>query len=86
MRRFRLIRTCEDRLYKPTLLANITSEMKIFYEETFGPVASIIHVNDEKEALNVANNTTYGLSAGVITKELEKAIFLGRVWIREWYP
>lgn len=69
--------TYEGRLYQPTLLANITPEMKIYYEETFGPVASIISVKDEKEALRVANDTTYGLSAGVITKDLEKAIFLG---------
>jgi acyl-CoA reductase-like NAD-dependent aldehyde dehydrogenase len=69
--------TYKGRLYQPTLLANVTPEMKIYYEETFGPVASIIAVNDEKEALKVANDTTYGLSAGVITKDLEKAIFLG---------
>lgn len=67
----------EGRLYQPTVLANITPDMKIYYEETFGPVASIIPVNDEKEALKVANDTMYGLSAGVITKDLEKAIFLG---------
>ena len=69
--------THEGRLYQPTLLANVTPEMTIYYEETFGPVASIITVNDEKEALEVANDTTYGLSAGVITKDLEKALFLG---------
>lgn len=68
--------TYDGRLYQPTLLANITPEMKIYHEETFGPVASIIPVKDEKEALEVANDTTYGLSAGVITKDLEKAIFL----------
>ncbi|MFZ7132577.1 MAG: aldehyde dehydrogenase family protein [Eubacteriales bacterium] len=68
--------TYEGRLYSPTLLTNITPEMKIYYEETFGPVASIIPVNDEKEALAVANDTNYGLSAGIITNDLEKALFL----------
>jgi acyl-CoA reductase-like NAD-dependent aldehyde dehydrogenase len=68
--------TYEGRLYKPTVLTGVTPEMRIYYEETFGPVTSIIPVNDEKEALKVANDTTYGLSAGVITKDLEKAIFL----------
>ncbi len=68
--------TYEGRLYKPTVLTDITPGMKIYYEETFGPVASIIPVNDEKEALAVANDTTYGLSAGIITKDLEKALFL----------
>ncbi|HVN97157.1 MAG TPA: aldehyde dehydrogenase family protein [Syntrophorhabdaceae bacterium] len=68
--------THEGRLYKPTVLSAITREMQIYYEETFGPVTSVIPVNDEKQALEVANDTTYGLSAGVITKDLEKAIFL----------
>ena len=68
--------TYKDRFYQPTVLKEITPEMKIYYEETFGPVASVIPVDDEKEALEVANDTTYGLSAGVITKDLEKAIFL----------
>ena len=52
--------TYEGRIYQPTVLANITPDMKIYYEETFGPVASIIPVNDEKEALQVANDTMYG--------------------------
>jgi len=68
--------THKGRLYQPTVLTNITPDMKIYYEETFGPVTSIIPVQDEKEALKVANDTTYGLSSGVITKDLEKAIFL----------
>jgi vanillin dehydrogenase len=67
----------EGRLYEPTLLADVTPDMKIYYEETFGPVASIIAVDNVEEALKVANDTTYGLSAGAITKDLEKAIFLG---------
>jgi acyl-CoA reductase-like NAD-dependent aldehyde dehydrogenase len=68
--------TYEKRLYRPTVLTNINRGMKIYYEETFGPVTSIIAVKDEKEALEVANDTTYGLSSGVITKDLEKAMFL----------
>jgi len=66
----------QGRLYQPTVLSGITPDMRIYYEETFGPVASIIPVNDEKEALAKANDTAYGLSAGVITKDLEKALFL----------
>ena len=66
----------EGRLYRPTILTDITPMMHIYYEETFGPVSSIISVKDEKEALTVANDTKYGLSAGVITNSLEKAIFL----------
>ncbi len=68
--------TYKDRLYQPTVLTNITPDMRIYYEETFGPVTSVIPANDEKEALEIANDTTYGLSSGVITKDLQKAIFL----------
>jgi acyl-CoA reductase-like NAD-dependent aldehyde dehydrogenase len=68
--------TYEGRLYQPTLLTNINPEMRIYYEETFGPVSSIIPVSDEKEALAVANDTNYGLSSGIITSDYEKALFL----------
>jgi aldehyde dehydrogenase (NAD+) len=50
--------------------------MLVYKEETFGPVAPIIEVQDVKTALEVANDTTYGLSSGVITGNLEKAIYL----------
>ncbi len=68
--------TFEGRVYRPTVLADVTSKTRIYGEETFGPVASIIAARDEKEALEIANDTTYGLSAGVVTKDLSKAIFL----------
>lgn len=68
--------TYEGRVYAPTVLKNITPDMKIYYEETFGPVVSIIPVKDVEEALKVANDTKYGLSSGVVTNDYEKAMFL----------
>jgi aldehyde dehydrogenase (NAD+) len=68
--------THEGRVYRPTVLAKVTKDMQVYCEETFGPVAPIIAVNGEQEALEVANDTTYGLSAGVVTRDLEKAMFL----------
>ncbi|MDR3568479.1 MAG: aldehyde dehydrogenase family protein [Syntrophobacteraceae bacterium] len=68
--------TYVNRLYNPTLLTDVTPAMRIYHEETFGPVASIYAVENEIEALRLANDTTYGLSSGVITSNLEKAIFL----------
>jgi aldehyde dehydrogenase (NAD+) len=68
--------TYEGRVYAPTVLKNITPDMKIYYEETFGPVMSIIPVKDVEEALKVANDTKYGLSSGVVTNDYEKAMFL----------
>jgi len=66
----------EGRFYKPTVLADVTTDMKIFREETFGPTAPILKVKDEKEALEVANDSAYGLSSGIITNDLQKALFL----------
>lgn len=68
--------TYEGRVYAPTVLKNITPDMKIYYEETFGPVISIIPVKNVEEALEVANDTKYGLSSGVVTNDYEKAMFL----------
>lgn len=67
--------TFEGRLYKPTVLSGITPEMEIYHEETFGPIASVITVKDTEAALQCANDTIYGLSAGVITQDVEKALF-----------
>jgi acyl-CoA reductase-like NAD-dependent aldehyde dehydrogenase len=68
--------TYEGRVYEATVLKNITKDMLIYGEETFGPVAPIIAVKDEKEALEVANDTSYGLSSGIVTRDIQKAIFL----------
>jgi len=68
--------TYEGRVYRATVLTNVTRDMRAWQEEIFGPVAPILAVGDEKEALEVANDTMYGLSAGVITPDLEKAIYL----------
>jgi benzaldehyde dehydrogenase (NAD) len=57
-----------DRLYyKPTVLAGVTTKMPAFREEIFGPVAPVIVVQDEAEAVAVANDTEYGLVAAIQT-------------------
>lgn len=68
--------TYEGRVYQATVLSDVTRQMRAWQEEIFGPVAPVLAVADEKEALEIANDTTYGLSAGVITPNLEKAIYL----------
>jgi acyl-CoA reductase-like NAD-dependent aldehyde dehydrogenase len=68
--------THKDQYYWPTVLSGITQEMRIFHEESFGPVVSIIKVKSAEEALEIANNTDYGLSAGVITNNMQKALDL----------
>lgn len=64
----------EGLVYYPTVLTDVTPDMLVYSEETFGPVAVVIPVNDAEEAIKVANDTRYGLSAGVITKDVNKAL------------
>ncbi|MFT4089224.1 MAG: aldehyde dehydrogenase family protein [Asticcacaulis sp.] len=59
--------------YAPTLIDKTTPDMRINKEEVFGPVASIIRVKDLEEAIKVANDTEFGLSAGICTSSLKSA-------------
>lgn len=58
--------------YPPTVLAGVKPGMAAWSEELFGPVATLIRVRDEAEALEVANGTTFGLSGAVWTEDLER--------------
>jgi aldehyde dehydrogenase (NAD+) len=68
--------THQDNFYQPTVVADVTSEMRIYSEESFGPITAIIKAGSSEEALAIANDTSYGLSAGVITNDLQKAMDL----------
>lgn len=63
---------------RPALITHTTPGMRINREEVFGPVASVIAVRDYEEALNVANNTEFGLSAGIATTSLTHATHFKR--------
>src|SRR5256885_759378 len=53
--------------FQPTVLTGVTRDMPVFREETFGPVAAVVRVRDEDEAVAVANDSQYGLGAAVWT-------------------
>ncbi|MEE9450497.1 MAG: NAD-dependent succinate-semialdehyde dehydrogenase [Ignavibacteriaceae bacterium] len=59
----------EGAFYPPTVLSNVTKEMPAYDEELFGPVAALIKVKDEEEAIKVANDSVFGLGAAVFTKD-----------------
>ena len=60
--------------YEPTILANVTSNMLITYEETFGPVAPIIPFESDDEVVALANNSQYGLASYFYSRDI------GRIW------
>jgi len=59
--------------YPPTVLTNVSPGMPAYDEELFGPVASIIPVEDEQEGIEVANDSNYGLGAAIFSSDLERA-------------
>jgi len=64
--------------YEPTVLTDVTHEMQCMTNETFGPVLPIVRVANEQEALRMANDTTYGLSASIWTQDRAKGLALAK--------
>jgi acyl-CoA reductase-like NAD-dependent aldehyde dehydrogenase len=75
--------------FEPTVLINVKEDMKIMSEETFGPIIPIKAVKNEEEAIELTNNSKYGLGATIWTKAIEKGkaigdkINVGTVWIND---
>lgn len=83
---------CEQgHFIEPTIFTNVTNDMKIAQEEIFGPVLCVIPYSDLDEAIQMANDTIYGLAAGVWTRDVNKAYQVARklqagvVWINDWH-
>ena len=60
--------------YAPTVLFGVTPEMRIYGEESFGPVVSIVIADTDQDALCIANDTEYGLSSAVFSRDVNKAL------------
>jgi acyl-CoA reductase-like NAD-dependent aldehyde dehydrogenase len=64
--------------FQPTVLDAVAPDMTVWTEETFGPVAPVITVSGEEEAIKLANDSDYGLSAGIITADEERGLSVAR--------
>lgn len=65
--------------FEPTILTNITSDMKVWREEVFGPVLPIVPFFSEEEAITLANNSIYGLSGYIYTKDQDRAMHVSQL-------
>lgn len=76
---------------EPTILAEVSNDMEVVREEIFGPVLCVLRYTDEADAIRQANDSPYGLSAGVWSTDYERALEVasqlraGTVWINNWH-
>ena len=77
--------------FESTVLNNVTQDMTVAREEIFGPVLSIIDYEEPEEAIKIANDTDYGLAAGIFTKNIDQAtrasnqLEAGQIYVNSWF-
>ena len=77
--------THEGLFYRPTVLADVTTGLPVWTDETFGPVAPVVVFDSDDEAVALANDSEYGLAAGVYSRSISRGLWRsptasGRAW------
>jgi len=76
---------------EPTIFADVTEDMKIYKEEIFGPVMSLMKFKTVEEGIKCANNTKYGLAAGIVSQNIDvintvsRSIKAGVIWVNCYF-
>ncbi len=68
----------EGLLMDSAIVDRVTPDMRIYGEESFGPVTTVVRAKDEEDAIRIANDTEYGLSAAVFSKDIARALKVAR--------
>ena len=72
--------------FESTILNNVKQDMTVAREEIFGPVLSIIDYEDPEDAIDIANDTDYGLAAGVFTQNIDQATLASnQIYVNSWF-
>jgi succinate-semialdehyde dehydrogenase/glutarate-semialdehyde dehydrogenase len=71
-------RSGDSAFFPPTVLSDVTPDMAVFRQETFGPVAAVIRAADDDEAAKLADDSAFGLGASVWSADVERALAVGR--------
>jgi aldehyde dehydrogenase (NAD+) len=76
--------------FQPTIVANVTNDAAVCQEEIFGPVLSVLKFKTEEEAIAIANDSKYGLAAGIWTRDIQrtfrmtKKLRVGTIWVNAY--
>ncbi|WP_164106762.1 aldehyde dehydrogenase family protein, partial [Stenotrophomonas maltophilia] len=66
--------TLDGTVMPATIVDHVTPSMRIYGEESFGPVVTVVRVSGDEEAIRVANDTEYGLSSAVFSRDIARAL------------